>query len=192
MANSPFPPRCALSRVSVFYPEFGPRVPEDHPPACRASVAASRCPRQPGPPSTSIVRSSTAVLASCDKGCTPILPETTIDRTILISLVFSSLRLLSGFEDERQLRAGRESQRFRKCLRIPRSFANSRNFRVFRKDFRIVRRIERIFRNFRTPLETFVFRGSETFLARSCSRRCRRYKFLTLPIDDKFEMLSVV
>lgn len=84
MANSPFRPRCALSRVSVFYPEFGPRVPEDHPPACPAFVAPSRCPRQPGPPSLSIVRSSTATLASCGKGCTPILPEIKRNRFVTL------------------------------------------------------------------------------------------------------------
>jgi len=46
-ANSLSQPRCAPSRVSVFYPEFGPRVPDDHPPASPpAFAAATRCPRR--------------------------------------------------------------------------------------------------------------------------------------------------
>lgn len=74
-ANSLSQPRCAPSRVSVFYPEFGPRVPDDHPPASPpAFVAAARCPRCWGSSSTSIVRSSKEVPASSGKVCTPISP----------------------------------------------------------------------------------------------------------------------
>ena len=73
-ANSLSQPRCAPSRVSVFYPEFGPRVPDDHPPASLPAFAASsRCPRR-GPASSSIVRSSKEVLASSCKVRTSIPP----------------------------------------------------------------------------------------------------------------------
>lgn len=72
-ANSLSQPRCAPSRVSVFYPEFGPRVPDDHPPASPpAFAAATRCPRRPA--STSIVQSSKEVPASSGKVYTPISP----------------------------------------------------------------------------------------------------------------------
>jgi len=74
-ANSLSQPRCAPSRVSVFYPEFGPRVPDDHPPASPPAFAATaRCPRRRGPSSSSIVRSSKEVPASSGKVCTPISP----------------------------------------------------------------------------------------------------------------------